>query len=126
MGEHRKTAAYKIASDFEGNRYKFYCDLSGAFVCITMPYKADTPEKELELAWENEGKRYFNYCNKCGKWVIDVAYNPDVFECTDCAPFENEISYCKFCGAKVNDNVRFCPACNKKLHYEGVGCRDDK
>lgn len=121
MGERRKTAAYKIVADPEGNRYRFYCDVSGAFVCITMPYKVDTPEEELRLAWENEGKRHFNYCHKCGKWVIDVVYNPDVFECTDCAPFEHETGYCKFCGARVDADVRFCPACNKKLHYEGVG-----
>lgn len=119
MGERRKNATYKIVADAGGNRYKFYCDVSGAFVCTTMPYTADTPEEELRLAWENEGKAHFNHCHKCGKWVIDVVYNPDVFECTDCAPFEHEIGYCKFCGAKVDADVRFCPACSKKLHYEG-------
>lgn len=119
MGE-RKAATYKIVADSGGNRYKFFCDVSGALVCTTKKtYTADTPEQELLLAWENEGKRYFNHCHKCGKWVIDVVYNPDVFECTDCAPFEHEIGYCKFCGAKVDADVRFCPVCNKKLHYEG-------
>ncbi len=115
----KKTATYKILSDSGGHRYCFYCDVTGAFVCMTEPYNAPSPEEELELAWENEGKRHFNICQRCGKWVIDAVYNPEVFECTDCAPFECEISYCKFCGAKVESDVRFCPVCNKKLHYEG-------
>lgn len=118
MGE-QKTATYKIVADAGGNIYKFYCDISGAHVCTTKPYKADTPEKELALAWENEGKAHFNLCHKCGKWVISAVYNPEVFECTDCAPFEHEIGYCKYCGTKVAADVRFCPVCKKKLHYEG-------
>lgn len=117
----KTTATYKIVAVSDGNRYKFYCDVSGACACTTKPYKADTPEEELKLAWENEGKTHFNLCHKCGKWVIDVVYNPEVFECTDCAPFEHETNFCKFCGAKVNDDMRFCPVCNKKLHYEGEG-----
>lgn len=123
MGERRPTATYKIIADAGRNRYKFFCDVSGAWVCTTRPYKADTQEEELELAWKNEGKKHFNLCHKCGKWVIAAVYNPEVFECTDCAPFEHETRYCKFCGAKVDAkvdaDVRFCPVCNKKLHYEG-------
>lgn len=120
MGAH-KTAAYQIVATAEGNQYKFFCDLSGAHVCTTQPYQAPTAEEELTLAWENEGKKHFNLCHKCGKWVIAAVYNPEVFECTDCAPFEHEIKYCKFCGAKVDADVRFCPVCNRKLHYEGGG-----
>lgn len=116
----RATATYKIVADSGGNRYKFYCDVSGACVCTTKPYRADTPEEELRLAWENEGRSHFNRCHRCGKWVINAVYNPEVFECTDCAPFEYETNYCKFCGAKVSADMRFCPVCNKKLHYEGV------
>lgn len=115
----RKTATYKIVPDVDGNRYRFYCDVSGAFVCMTKPYKANTPEQELLLAWEAEGKQHFNVCHKCGKMVIDTVYNPEVFECTDCAPFEHEIKYCKSCGAKVGKDIRFCPVCKNKLHYEG-------
>ena len=50
-------------------------------------------------------------------------YNPVVFECTDCAPFEYETRYCKFCGAKIDTGAedRFCPVCKQKLHYEGSG-----
>lgn len=119
MSKQIKTASYKIIADAGGNRYRFYCGLSGACGCTTQPYHAKTPEEELMLAWETEGKSYFNLCHKCGKWVISAVYNPEVFECTDCAPFEHETGYCKFCGAKVGDDIRFCPACNKKLHYEG-------
>lgn len=115
----KKTATYKIVSDITGNRYRFYCDVSGAFVCMTKPYKADLPEEELMLAWEKEGKQHFNICHKCGKWCIDAVFNPEVLECTDCAPFEHEIKYCKFCGTRVNKVVRFCPVCKQKLHYEG-------
>ena len=28
--EEKKTAAYKITPDTDGNRYRFYCDISGA------------------------------------------------------------------------------------------------
>lgn len=52
----KKTAAYKIITDSGGNRYKFYCDLTGALLCTTKSYHADTPERELELAWNTEGK----------------------------------------------------------------------
>lgn len=117
--EKRKTADYKIIADSDGNRYKFYCDISGAHICTTKPYHADTPEEELKLAWENEGKAFFNLCHRCGKWVIAAVYNPEVFECTDCAPFEHETGYCKYCGSRVAADVRFCPICKKKLHYEG-------
>ena len=40
----KKTAAYTITPDTGGNRYRFYCDVSGALVCITSPYHADTPD----------------------------------------------------------------------------------
>ncbi len=119
MNQRKKAANYKIVADAGGNRYLFFCDLSGAHVCTTRPYHADTPEEELALAWEKEGKMHFNLCHKCGKWVISAVYNPEVLECTDCAPFEHETNYCKFCGAKVHADVRFCPVCHKKLHYEG-------
>lgn len=78
--EEKKTAAYKITPDTGGNRYRFYCDVSGALVCITSPYHADTPEEELMLAWEKEGRQHFNQCRKCGRFIIDAVYNPVVFE----------------------------------------------
>ena len=34
MGE-RRTVTYKIITDSGGNRYTFFCDLTGALVCTT-------------------------------------------------------------------------------------------
>lgn len=115
----RKTAAYKISADRNGNRYSFYCDVSGACVCTTRPYKSDTPQQELETAWQEEGRKYFNRCHKCGKWVIDAAYNPEVCECINCATFETEPRYCKYCGARVKPESRQCPVCGRSLYYQG-------
>ncbi len=119
MNKEKTIAAYKIVTDDGGNIYKFYCDLSGALVCTTKPYKADTPEKELQLAWESEGKQHFNPCHKCGKQVSDAMFNVDVLECVECAPFETEAKFCKSCGAKIEEPTRLCPACGKPLVYYG-------
>lgn len=116
----KKTATYKIISDAGGNRYKFFCDLSGGLVCTTVnTYRENPPEQELLLAWEQEGKMQFNICFKCGKFVSDVMYNPEVGECVECAPFEAQARFCKTCGAKVGDPGRICPACGNLLNYEG-------
>ena len=61
----RKTATYKIIKKEYGNIYQFYCDISGALVKETIPYKRKEPEEELEAAWEFEGKDCFNQCHKC-------------------------------------------------------------
>ncbi len=119
MSKERKTATYKITSDKGGNRYSFYCDLSGAMVCTTGPVKADTPEAELMLAWKSEGKAHFNQCHKCGKWTIDAMYNADVLECVDCAPFEDDPNYCKSCGHRITAPAENCPKCGKPLIYMG-------
>ena len=119
MSEKKKTAAYKIIEKPGGNSYQFFCDLSGGLVCTTQPFKADKPEEELMLAWETAGRHYFNQCRKCGKWVIGVVYNADVFECVECSPFESEPSYCKNCGAKVDASKKNCPSCGELLIYEG-------
>ena len=119
MGK-RKTAIYKIIIDAGGNRYEFYCDVSGALVCTTRKtYTAETPEQELLLAWEKEGKKHFNHCRKCSKWVIDAMFNPEVAECVECAPFEAEAKFCKTCGAKVEVPGRKCPSCGNTLNYVG-------
>ena len=114
-----KTAAYKIITDSGTNRYRFFCDLSGALVYTTKPYHEDTPEKELELAWKNEGKAHFNLCHKCGRWVIEAMFNADALECVACAPWENTPKYCKFCGTKVSVFQSLCPKCGKHLIYGG-------
>ena len=115
----RKSASYKVVADAGGNRYRFYCDLSGALLCTTKPYHADTPEQELLLAWESEGRREFNPCHKCGKWVSDVMYNADVLECVECAPWEDPPNFCPQCGKKLSAPERYCPKCGAKLLYEG-------
>lgn len=118
MSKEGKMSAYKIVFHSDGNIYKFYCDLSGALVCSTKPYKANTPEDGLQLAWEKEGKQRFNRCHKCGKQVSNAMFNVDVLECVECAPFEAESKFCKSCGVKIEDPTRPCPACRKPLvHY---------
>ena len=115
----KKTAAYKVIADAGGNRYQFFCDLSGALLCTTTPYHAAAPEQELLLAWESEGKPKFNLCCKCGKWVSDVMFNADVHECVECAPWQEVPNYCPHCGKKLTDPEWFCPSCGTKLLYEG-------
>lgn len=85
-----KSAPYKIIFDAGGNRYRFFCERSGMAVCTTGPVRADTPEQELRLAWESEGKKQFNYCHKCDRWVSDEMYNPDTLECILCSPHEKK------------------------------------
>ena len=115
----QKTAVCKMISDAGGNRYKFYCEMSGALACTTKPIRANTLEEELQLAWETVGIKYFNLCHKCGRWVIDAVYNADVWECVECAPYEAEPNYCKNCGIKIEKLSSECPACRHKLVYEG-------
>ena len=114
-----KTAACKMISDAGGTRYRFYCELSGAWVCTTEPIHATTPEEEWQIAWETVGRKHFNLCHKCGRWVIDAVYNADVFECVECAPYEEEPKYCKNCGIRIENPSGKCPACGHKLVYGG-------
>lgn len=115
----KKSAHYKIISDSGGNRYKFYCDLTGALFNTAKAYNEADPDTELELAWETEGKKHFQLCHKCGKWVIDAMYNADALECVACAPWENTPEYCKFCGTKVLSADCVCPKCGEHLIYGG-------
>ena len=117
--EARTTATYKILAEAEGNRYQFFCDLSGAHGCTTKPVRADTPEEELLLAWESEGRRQFNMCHRCGKWVSDAMYNADVLECVECTPWEEEPEYCPRCGQKLSKPGKLCSRCGAPLRYEG-------
>lgn len=88
-----KTASYKIIFDAGGNRYRFFCERSGAEVCSTQPVRAESSEQELMLAWNSEGKKYFNLCPMCGKWVSDKMYNPDALECVVCSPRERQSKF---------------------------------
>lgn len=115
-----KTAAYKIVPTPIGNRYQFFCEISDCLVCETGAYLTGSPEAELETAWQSEGKKNFNLCHKCGRWVDTVMFNPDVLQCVNCAPLENDPKYCPFCGEKVTDNAANCIRCGKKLLYGDV------
>lgn len=121
MKNDKMTADYAVVSKDGKKRYQFFCDLSEAFVCQSDFISADTPEKELMKAWEEFGKANFNYCHKCGKWVIDAMYNPDVLTCVQCTPIEEYPEYCPQCGAKTQDPSFFCHMCGFKLLYGGDG-----
>ena len=120
INEKHKTAAYKIIPSQGGNRYSFFCELSGMLVCTSGTYYADNPEKELLTAWESEGKYNFNVCHRCGRWVDSIVYNPDMLMCVNCAPLEEGAKYCKHCGAKANNGDINCFVCGKKLLYGGA------
>ena len=114
------TAHYRVVPDGRGNRYLFYCQVSGALACTTdKAYRAKDSEQELQLAWSEEGRKNFCRCGKCGRWVIDAMFNVEVLECVECAPFEAEANYCKSCGEKVEASGNHCPACGKPLTYFG-------
>lgn len=126
MISEKRTASYKIISDAGGNIYKFFCDLSGALVCTASPKsKACTPEEELFLAWESEGKQHFNLCRKCGRLVIDAMFNPDVLTCVKCTPIEEYSDYCPKCGVKTSDFAYFCHRCGSVLLYGGKNEKDE-
>lgn len=115
----KKTAHYKIITVFGGRQYQFFCDLSEALVCTTKVYSETDPAAEPELAWNAEGKKHFQLCHKCGKWVIDAMYNADALECVACAPWEDTPKFCKFCGTRVSVFDAICPKCGKHLIYGG-------
>ena len=121
MEQKRRTAHYRITSTDTGNQYEFFCDLSNALVCVSEPIVTDPSDDELMLAWEQYGKAHFNQCRKCGKWVSEVMYNPDVFHCVKCTPLEDYPNYCPECGAKAQNPSNFCHICGAKLFYGGEG-----
>ena len=115
-----KTARYRIIAGTEGNRYQFFCDLSGALMCTSEPVLMDTPEHELMFAWNSEGKKHFNLCSRCGRWVADTVFNVETLECVECSPWEEDPAYCPHCGEKVQDGDCFCAKCKKRLKYGNV------
>ena len=118
--DNRRSATYKAVADSGGYRFLFYCDVSEAHVCTTKrTYTGNTLEAALLNAWQEEGRMHFNRCQKCGKWVIDAAYNVEVLECVECAPYEAEPHFCKYCGAKIEGSGKRCPSCSSKLIYDG-------
>ena len=111
----RKTARYQIIPDATGNRFRFFCDLSGAVLCTTKPVRAGTAEEELCMAWESEGRAHFNHCKKCGRWVSDVRFKADELQGVDCAPWEDTPNFCSSCGARLKEEDAVCPACGKAV-----------
>lgn len=123
----QRTARYKIQKCSEGNRYQFFCDISGALACTTNPIRLISPEQELLMAWEEEGKRYFNRCHRCGRWVTDVMYNADTLACVSCSPWEEQPTFCSQCGVKVGMDEVFCHKCHVRLRYgEGNDANEDE
>ena len=112
-----KMAEYMIIKDSDGNRYRFFCELSGMAVHTTEPYKEESAENEAEKAWQNEGENFFDKCHKCGKWVCSAMYNADVLQCVECAAWENKPNYCPSCGKKVSMADIYCSKCGLKLQY---------
>lgn len=110
-------ARYKIIAGTEGNRYQFFCDVSGALVYTSEPVLLTSQNQELKFVWESEGKKHFNKCQKCGKWVSDIVYNVETLECVDCSPWEDEPAYCPHCGEKAEQGEIFCRKCRKRLRY---------
>ncbi len=124
MNQKKKTAAYQAVTEGNETCYIFCCDLSGAHVCRSRPVLGAPSEEALEKAWEQEGRKQFNQCQKCGRWVIDAMYNADVLECVECAPYEDEPRFCKTCGAEVTGSGRMCTRCGRPLIYTGGGVRE--
>ncbi|MBR3694129.1 MAG: hypothetical protein IKL88_06350 [Erysipelotrichales bacterium] len=113
-----RTADFRIISSEDGNRYQFICALSHAILYTTRPIP-ESLDEGLMIAWE-EGKQYFNCCYRCGRWVSDVMYNPDVCECVECAPWEDDPKFCSLCGQKILPTHTYCRECGTRLRYKEV------
>lgn len=141
------TAKYKVISEKSGNIYQFFCDLSGALCCTTKPIKAENADEELQIAWINEGRKMFNKCSNCGKWVNDIVFNPDTLQCVACSPWEitgdsqseqssikilSEFGFgpeemkkyvvCENCGQLLRSEYNFlnCPNCGEDVTQENL------
>ena len=128
MEQAKKTAAFRVVTDSGGSRvFRFYCDISGELCCVTKPIQADTEEAALEIAWEQEGKRQFNRCARCGRFVSSAMFNVNAECCLDCAPWEDEYpSFCHHCGARLRGAAqRCCPVCGAKLQVGGTDGREE-
>ena len=119
MNYSTKTAAYNIIQTPEGNQYRFYCELSGIAVWTTRPFHDEDPDRELMMAWNQEGKQHFNRCHQCGRWVSDVMYNADDLRCVDCSPWKEQPKFCPRCGTPVGPGHNFCSQCGQHLTHQG-------
>lgn len=110
-------APYQILQDGGGMRVRFFCEESGAAICTTRTMPLMSAENALERAWRTEGRACFNRCQKCGRWVADVMYNPNTLECVECSPWEEKPAFCPQCGANVLNDGIFCHQCGGRLQY---------
>jgi hypothetical protein len=99
-----------------GDKYTFFCDLSGAVVHTTDPICAVGEEAALALA-KRESRDYFNRCRQCGKWIGDTVYNIDEAKCVECAPFDMAPHYCTECGGPLKENAETCAGCGARVKY---------
>lgn len=121
MKQEKKTASYKVTADSGGWVFRFFCDSSGELCCVTGPIRADTEIQALDIAWETEGRRHFNRCDKCGRYVSSVMFNLTADQCVDCAPWEDEYpTFCHQCGTRLKDPEGcFCSVCGARLRNTG-------
>ena len=110
-------ADYRIVAEGTGSRFIFYCGVSGARICSTSVIEAEAPDKQLELAWNSEGRKHFNRCHKCGRWVCDSMYNPDMLGCVQCFPIFDCQRYCMACGCRVRALQTHCRKCGTKIRF---------
>ena len=115
--ESRTTAKYQVIQDAGGWRFRFYCDASGALGCATEVYRGERPEDALATAWESEGRRQFNRCGRCGRWVINAMYNVDSLQCVDCAPWTTR---------SAPPAARTCGERGERRMHEAVLQEDDR
>lgn len=114
------TAAYRVLKDSGGMRFRFFCEGSGAAVCTTPSMPLQPVEDALEVAWRTQAREHFNRCQRCGKWVADVMYNPNTLECVQCSPWEEKPTFCPQCGKMVLNDGVFCHHCGARLQYGEV------
>lgn len=113
-----RTAAYRVLQDGGGMRFRFFCEVSGAAVCTTRIMPLQPVETARMKAWQTEGREHFSRCQRCGKWVADVMYNPNTLECVDCSPWEEKPAFCPQCGTDVRSDGLRCHRCGRRLQYE--------
>lgn len=117
-----RTAAYRVLQDGGGMRFRFFCEVSGAAVCTTRIMPLQPVEDARMKAWQAEGREHFSRCQKCGKWVADVMYNPNTLECVSCSPWEEKPAFCPQCGERVWSDRVFCHRCGCRLQYGKGEC----
>ena len=115
--EKHLTARCSMIAKEQYVQFRFYCDLSGALICTIQRRHGSS----VMDAWESEGKRFFNRCRKCGRWVSDPMYNADTLQCVDCSPWEEQPAFCPQCGMKMEAEGTFCPGCGARLRYREEG-----